>query len=723
MSNRSMTPLKLLHEPCGPYRLIARLDEGGMAEVNLAVPEGLLAQEHLVVLKRLSSRRSSSHRLRRMFLDEARLARRLCHPSVVRTLDTRLSGDEPFIVMEFLDGQPLARLLRRSCPQGLPLPAVLGIAADVCAGLHYAHQLINDEGVPLGIVHRDVSPQNIFITRAGQVKLVDFGIAKTNMRVTRTEAGTLKGKLAYMSPEQAKGDEVDLRSDVFSLGVVLYESLTLRRMWGKSATDVSILRRLLAGDIPSSPRAIDPEVPAEVDRICRRALAYDPEDRYPTARAMQEDLEAVLSSLGGRCSARVLGEIVQDLFWLERRTLMLALEDALASCAAPRDSEESRKPKDAQSASQRSSADTESARPRPEDTDSASSPKPADAAFAESETEISSPAVDGLDSLPVEEGFLMISVPVAEGLVAPPVAEGLAASLAEGGPGSEPAGEGLLMSVPVAEGSVAPPAVEGPVASLAEGGPGSVPVEEGLDASLAAGSAGAVPVVEGLDASLAAGSVPVEESLNASLAAEGLGSVPVEEGLSASLAAEGLGSVPVEEGLLALPVEEGLGPMPVAEGPFPADLAPPIDDDDTEATVVYRPDRSLLRNRAGRTAILVAALVLLAIPVKLAGSRGVEDAPTLGVMASTLRPDETPPRPQPLAALAPMAIRDNPQVSPDVSSSPDSPVRAEAPIGKSVAVVRANRSATRPPRNNPACSVSASLRERLSSCGALSERR
>jgi len=300
-----------------------------MAEVYLAVARGPAGFNKLLVLKQLTPSLVSETDFLAMFLDEARLAARLNHTNIVQTNEVGQDGDKYFIAMEYLDGQPLVRIFRRSPPAGLPVAIALRIVADACTGLHYAHTMTDYDGSPLSIVHRDVSPHNLFITYGGHVKIVDFGIAKAASRTTETETGLLKGKIAYMSPEHIRGDDVDARSDIFSLGVVLFEAVTRQRLWGRRVADIDILRRLINGDVPSSPRAVAPDVPEEVDRICRRALASDRNDRYANAREMQEDIEATLGRLGLRATERDVGDYVAQLFAEERQTVAAVIDKQL----------------------------------------------------------------------------------------------------------------------------------------------------------------------------------------------------------------------------------------------------------------------------------------------------------------------------------------------------------------------------------------------------------
>ncbi len=314
----------------GRYYPIAQLGRGGMSQVYLAVARGPAGFSKLVVIKRLLSGLVAEAHFLDMFLDEARLAARLNHPNIVQTNEVGIADEKYFIAMEFLDGQPLLKIVQRLLPRPLPVHVALAIAANVCAGLHYAHTLADFSGAPLGIVHRDVSPHNIFVTYAGQVKVVDFGIAKAASRTTETQTGVLKGKIAYMSPEHIGGVPLDGRSDVFSLGVVLYEALTGQRMWGTPTRDVNIVKRLVTGDVPASPRAIAPDLPEDVDKICRRALAVDRDNRYASALEMQKDLEASIARLPQRASERDIGEMISGMFDQERQAIAAVIEKQVA---------------------------------------------------------------------------------------------------------------------------------------------------------------------------------------------------------------------------------------------------------------------------------------------------------------------------------------------------------------------------------------------------------
>jgi serine/threonine-protein kinase len=318
----------------GKYNLIAALGHGGMADVFLAVYSGQIADgfNKLIVLKRLRANLAEDPEFVAMLLDEARLAARLNHLNVVQTNEIGKVGNQYFIAMEYLDGQPMSRLLTRAKKKvEAPMPGHLELTiwCEVLSGLHYAHELQDYDGSPLNIVHRDVSPHNVFVTYAGQVKLVDFGIAKAAGVTAETREGIIKGKIAYMAPEQAMGLAIDRRADLFAVGIALWEALTGERMW-KNVDELVIFQRLIAKEIPRSPRAKNPNVPEELDRIVQRALAPDVEERYSTAADFQSDLEKYLRAHNQYASARELGQYVADLFADKRAEVKAVIDDRLA---------------------------------------------------------------------------------------------------------------------------------------------------------------------------------------------------------------------------------------------------------------------------------------------------------------------------------------------------------------------------------------------------------
>ena len=315
----------------GKYRLIAELGHGGMADVFLAASQGPVGTgfSKLLVIKRLRPDLVEDAEFVDMLLDEARLAARLNHPNVVQTIEVGVVDKQYFIAMEYLDGQPLHRILSRALKRhgGMPKRLQYLVLSDALAGLHHAHELRDYSGEGLDVAHRDVTPHNIFVTYEGQVKVVDFGIAKAAGRRTSTSTGVVKGKVRYMAPEQALNEDVDRRVDIFSTGIMLFEAATGRRMWGKAKEDLRLLHQIVTGEYDSSPQSIDEDVPDAIDAMCRKAMAYEKEDRYATAAAFQDDLDEMIDAIfasdssgvpssrrGGRPTNRELGEFVSELF-------------------------------------------------------------------------------------------------------------------------------------------------------------------------------------------------------------------------------------------------------------------------------------------------------------------------------------------------------------------------------------------------------------------------
>ena len=312
----------------GKYRLIAEIGRGGMAEVYLALLQGDLGFNKLVVLKQIREDMSDDPELLSMFLDEARLAARLRHPNVVETHEVAQENGHTYMAMEYLEGQPLHRIFQRvHRTGGLPLAIHLRTLADVLAGVHHAHELRDWDDTALGVVHRDMTPQNVFVTYTGVVKVVDFGIAKVKGAQTHTRAGIVKGKIAYLAPEQARREELDRRVDIFAAGVMLWEAVTKTRPW-KGRSDGFILERLMAGQFPSA-RAANPEITPEIEAILAKALAPEREDRYATAEEFQTAIEAYLETLNERVDMRELGKMLENQFAEDRELIHARLEEAL----------------------------------------------------------------------------------------------------------------------------------------------------------------------------------------------------------------------------------------------------------------------------------------------------------------------------------------------------------------------------------------------------------
>jgi serine/threonine protein kinase len=279
--------------PFGKYELISRLAAGGMAEIFLARTKSIQGFEKYLVIKKILRNRTNDPEFVRMFLDEARVAATLDHPNIVQIYDVGHVENEYFIAMEYLRGHNLIEIVRAGAKLGYskpPLEHVMSILAGVCAGLHYAHDKRDFQGRSLEIVHRDVTPQNLVVTFDGAVKVVDFGIAKAATREVETLAGTLKGKIGYMSPEQCRGLAVDRRSDVFAVGIILYELTTGKRLYHERS-DFETLKKIIEGPVPS-PRDILPFYPAALNTIVTRCLQKNPDDRFQSARDLHADLDA-----------------------------------------------------------------------------------------------------------------------------------------------------------------------------------------------------------------------------------------------------------------------------------------------------------------------------------------------------------------------------------------------------------------------------------------------
>lgn len=308
------------------YKVIAKLGEGGMARVHLAVVRGVAGVRKLVVLKSVRPELVSDRRVCEMFLAEARLAATFNHPNIVQTFEVIISKNRPLLVMEYMDGQPISRILRQSAlPPSLPLFAL----GEVLNGLDYAHKFTDIDGKELNLVHRDISPQNVLVTYDGHVKLLDFGIAKIMGSSERTETGEIKGKVRYMAPEQMLGSAtLDRRADIFSVGVMLWEAVTRRRLWA-GMTDVQVIQTVVQGGVPA-PRTLDPNVAPCLDAICTRALAHNCDDRYESAAAMQADLEAAVQELRLRTDSRHVGRFVTESFAELRTSIRSIIETQLS---------------------------------------------------------------------------------------------------------------------------------------------------------------------------------------------------------------------------------------------------------------------------------------------------------------------------------------------------------------------------------------------------------
>ena len=310
------------------YELLCPVAQGGMAQVWVARMQGKLGFERLVAIKTVIAEHALDDKFEKMFLDEARIIERIRHPNVAQILDLGQQGSLLFLVLEWVEGESAASLRRAVHGKGekIPLNVVLRILADSCAGLHAAHELVNDHGEPLGVVHRDVSPSNVLVSSSGEVKLIDFGVAKAVDRISEeTAAGVIKGKVAYMSPEQALGKAVDRRADIWSAGIMLYHLLAGRTPY-EADNQIATLHRVVQGLPPDPIRGIPPEV-AE---IAYTALSYAADGRYATADEMQRALERTIVKCCGPTTqadvAAYLSAKMPERIARRKRTIQRALD-------------------------------------------------------------------------------------------------------------------------------------------------------------------------------------------------------------------------------------------------------------------------------------------------------------------------------------------------------------------------------------------------------------
>ena len=313
------SPLQL-----GKYSLIAEIARGGMGIVYLAKMNGPAGFQKLAVVKELKPDLGEDDKFANMFLDEARLCARLNHRNIVQTNEVGEDGGRFFMAMEYLDGRTLQSTRSRlKGPKALSPAMLVRIACEALSGLHYAHELADYDGRALGIVHRDVSPHNIFITYDGQVKVLDFGVAKASANTQETEVGMLKGRVVCMSPEHVSNDRIDRRADVFSMGVLLREALTSQRVWG-SLGEMEVVRELLARRIPPLP--VDADLPLELREVIERAMAPAREDRFATALEMRKTLETWLVRVDPGNALSKLGDILAAEFADQRERVKATIE-------------------------------------------------------------------------------------------------------------------------------------------------------------------------------------------------------------------------------------------------------------------------------------------------------------------------------------------------------------------------------------------------------------
>lgn len=317
----------------GKYRIVRPLKVGGTASIYLAVMRGENAFSREVVVKRPLPHLVAEGRARLMFVDEAHIAARLQHPNVCQVLDLVSREDEVYLVLEYLRGVDLREIIKDCIRRGVHLPTELSVwmAVEMASGLHFAHEAKGLDAQPLNLVHRDVSPKNIRITFEGSVKLIDFGIARADNRATETAAGTIKGTLGYMSPEQILGDAVDRRSDVFAFGICLFQMLTRKNPFD-GANLAERVRRLTLDPIPGI-RSYRPELPPELEDIVGRCLARPRDERYATMSDVRADLEGALARLGAVSPRAQLVAWLQTHFAKARDDTDVDLASALTAAA------------------------------------------------------------------------------------------------------------------------------------------------------------------------------------------------------------------------------------------------------------------------------------------------------------------------------------------------------------------------------------------------------
>lgn len=318
----------------GKYQLVATLGQGGMGTVYLALASGFAEFRKLLVVKELRQDLTRQPGFVNMFMDEAKLAARLSHPNVVQTFEASVVGDRYFLAMEYLDGQSLSALLDRLAQTNskLALWMHIQIICEALGGLHYAHELLDYDGTSLQVVHRDVSPQNVFVTYHGQVKVVDFGVAKVANASVKTAPGVFVGKFSYASPEQVMGSNVDARTDVFAAGVMLWQAIAGHPFSEQSPTPAACRARC-EGLEPRIGEVV-PDVDPELAHICDRALSVDPDRRYDSAQELRAHLQEYMQSSGVRVEASEIGELMCGMFDNERRALHAHIEQAMRHSGA-----------------------------------------------------------------------------------------------------------------------------------------------------------------------------------------------------------------------------------------------------------------------------------------------------------------------------------------------------------------------------------------------------
>lgn len=301
-------------ENLGKYKLIRRIGLGGMAEVWLARVTGPGGFSKTLVVKTVLEHHAQNQDFIAQFFDEARLAALLTHPNIAQIFELGEQDGVHYIAMEYVRGKDLHVIRKEAVARGdgLPFPLLARIACGVCEGLHNAHELTDDQGKPLGLVHRDVSPENILVSYDGVVKIVDFGIAKATINQVTTKAGIFKGKLRYTAPQRLLDLPIDRRDDIYSFGAVLYKTIT-GHVPINADSDGAMIKAILDGEFPP-PREIEPSIPDEFEAIVLKAMAWDPNDRYATTREMQQDLERYIATAGQPVTTFDISQLLRKLF-------------------------------------------------------------------------------------------------------------------------------------------------------------------------------------------------------------------------------------------------------------------------------------------------------------------------------------------------------------------------------------------------------------------------
>jgi len=295
------------------YRIIEKIDAGGMAEIYKGEAVSLEGFSRTVAIKRILPSMCSDKKFVAMFLDEARLSMQLQHANIVQIFDIGKADDTYFVVMELIDGVNLRRMMQRAIDRGIQVPVSLAcyLTIEIAKALAYAHEKRDGDGAPLGIVHRDVSPPNVLLSRQGEVKLTDFGLAKASTHVQKTDAGVIKGKFSYLSPEVVEGKNVDPRADVYSTGIMWWELLIGRKLFAGS-NDMETVELVRRGVVPK-PSGLRDDIDEELDRVLLKALAKNPKRRYQSARALEQAVTAYLFKHGMAVTASDVADFLRNL--------------------------------------------------------------------------------------------------------------------------------------------------------------------------------------------------------------------------------------------------------------------------------------------------------------------------------------------------------------------------------------------------------------------------